>query len=103
MPWTASYATIEHVTGDARFVLSSGGHIAGIVNPPSPKAWYEVGAHNPVKPQDWRAAAQRRAGSWWEDWATWGAERAGPLVEPPPMGGVRHPILGDGPGDYIRT
>ena len=27
--------------GDVRYVLSSGGHIAGIVNPPGPKAWYE--------------------------------------------------------------
>jgi polyhydroxyalkanoate synthase len=28
---------------EVRYVLSSGGHIAGIVNPPGPKAWYEAG------------------------------------------------------------
>ncbi len=42
VPWTSSYATIKHVSGDIRFVLSSGGHIAGIVNPPSPEAWYQT-------------------------------------------------------------
>ena len=28
--------------GNVRYVLSSGGHIAGIVNPPGPKAWHEA-------------------------------------------------------------
>lgn len=102
VPWTSSYATLRHVRSDARFVLSSGGHIAGIVNPPSAKAWYETGAHQPDDPQQWRAAGERHAGSWWEDWARWGAERAGPLVEPPPIGSEKHPVLGDGPGDYVR-
>src|SRR5207248_3275639 len=34
VPWTSSYLTVGHVRGNTRFVLSSGGHIAGIVNPP---------------------------------------------------------------------
>jgi polyhydroxyalkanoate synthase len=102
--WTSSYATVRHVTGDVRFVLSSGGHIAGIVNPPGPKPWYEVSdGSNPETPQEWREAAEKKRGSWWEDWAGWGAERAGPLVDPPRVGSERHPALGDGPGEYVRT
>jgi polyhydroxyalkanoate synthase len=103
VPWTSSYATIKHVSGDARFVLSSGGHIAGIVNPPGPKGWYMTADHNPETPELWRAAAQRHQGSWWEDWANWSAERAGAKVEPPPTGSEQHPVLGDGPGEYVRT
>ncbi|MGK5683282.1 PHA/PHB synthase family protein [Actinoplanes sp. URMC 104] len=103
VPWTSSYATLRHVRGDARFVLSSGGHIAGIVNPPSAKAWYVTGADYPDDPQQWRERAERHSGSWWEDWASWGAERAGELVAPPPVGGEKHPVLGDGPGEYVRT
>jgi polyhydroxyalkanoate synthase len=103
VPWTSSYATIRHVGGDVRFVLSSGGHIAGIVNPPGPKAWYQTADHYPDTAQAWRASAERHQGSWWEDWAEWGAERAGELVEPPPVGSGRFPVLGDGPGDYVRT
>jgi polyhydroxyalkanoate synthase subunit PhaC len=103
VPWTSSYATLKHVRSDARFVLSSGGHIAGIVNPPSPKAWYLTGSEYPEDPQQWRASAERHAGSWWEDWTDWGAKRSGPMVEPPPVGSENYPVLGDGPGEYVRT
>jgi polyhydroxyalkanoate synthase len=103
VPWTSSYATIKHVSGDARFVLSSGGHIAGIVNPPGPKGWYMTADHNPEKPELWRAAAQRHEGSWWEDWTNWAAERAGEKIQPPRTGSDVHPVLDDGPGAYVRT
>ncbi|HEX9999951.1 MAG TPA: alpha/beta fold hydrolase [Actinoplanes sp.] len=102
VPWTSSYATIRHVRGNARFVLSSGGHIAGIVNPPSPKSWYVTGDQYPEDPEQWRALGERHPGSWWEDWTVWSAKRSGPLIEPPSMGSEMHPVLGDGPGDYVR-
>ena len=38
VPWRCSYRTTQLLKGDCRFVLSSAGHIAGIVNPPDPKA-----------------------------------------------------------------
>jgi polyhydroxyalkanoate synthase len=103
VPWNSSYATIKHVSGDARFVLSSGGHIAGIVNPPGPKGWYMTADENPESPHLWRSMAQRHQGSWWEDWTTWAADRAGEKIEPPRTGSERHPVLGDGPGEYVRT
>ena len=103
VPWDSSYATVGHVGGQARFVLSSGGHIAGIVNPPGPKAWYLSGDEYPETAEGWREAATRVQGSWWEDWAVWGAQRAGDLVAPPTTGSDSRPVLGDGPGDYVRT
>ncbi len=42
VPWHGSYKTGGLMGGKVRYVLSSGGHIAGIVNPPGPKAWYEA-------------------------------------------------------------
>jgi polyhydroxyalkanoate synthase subunit PhaC len=101
VPWTSSYATIKHVSGAARFALSSGGHIAGIVNPPGPKGWYLTADDNPESPEQWRAAATRHQGSWWDDWAWWAGERAGEQVPPPPLGSARHPVIGDGPGEYV--
>ena len=103
VPWTSSYATVHHVGGTARFVLSSGGHIAGIVNPPGPKAWFQSAEDYPASPDAWREGATRTQGSWWEDWAVWGAERAGRLIEPPSLGNADYPVLGDGPGEYVRT
>jgi polyhydroxyalkanoate synthase len=86
-----------------RFVLSSGGHIAGIVNPPSPKGWYLVGDETPESPIEWREKATRHGGSWWEDWATWSAGHAGTQVNPPSLGSKSHPVMYDGPGEYIHT
>jgi polyhydroxyalkanoate synthase subunit PhaC len=103
VPWTSSYATVGHVSGDVRFVLASGGHIAGIVNPPSPKAWYMTSETNPETPEDWHRGAEKHQGSWWEDWARWGSERAGSMIDPPRVGSDAHPVLGDGPGEYVRS
>ena len=69
------------VSGPVRFVLGSGGHIAGIVSPPGPKAWHH-GRHRDRRRAagdrgGWREGAERRTGSWWEDWATWSAEHSG--------------------------
>ncbi len=51
VPWEASYQTTGLLGGDVRYVLSSGGHIAGIVNPPGPKARYECWpAEHPADP-----------------------------------------------------
>ncbi|MET0765848.1 MAG: alpha/beta fold hydrolase [Blastococcus sp.] len=106
VPWESSYKTIGLVSGPVRFVLSSGGHIAGIVNPPGPKAWYQVAPTDgalPASADAWRAGAERRTGSWWEDWAAWSDEHSGPMQDPPSMGSERHPVQGDGPGTYVLT
>jgi polyhydroxyalkanoate synthase len=102
VPWRSSYQATGLLGGSVRYVLSSGGHIAGIVNPPGPKSWYEVGEHNPDNAAAWRQAAERHTGSWWEDWAVWADARAGRLAAPPPMGSERYQPLGEAPGGYVR-
>jgi polyhydroxyalkanoate synthase len=102
VPWPSSYQATGLLGGTVRYVLTSGGHIAGIVNPPGPKAWHEASEHNPQRPEQWRATADRRDGSWWEDWAAWADARAGRLVKPPSMGSHRYPALGEAPGGYVR-
>jgi polyhydroxyalkanoate synthase len=103
VPWPASYKTTGLMGGNVRYVLTSGGHIAGIVNPPGPKPWYEAGKPpNPVTAQQWREGAEHHSGSWWEDWARWAGRRAGRRTDPPPMGSERYPAIGDAPGSYIH-
>jgi polyhydroxyalkanoate synthase subunit PhaC len=101
--WEAAYASTGLLSGPTRFVLSSGGHIAGIVNPPGPKGWYLVGDNYPPSAAEWRSGATKHAGSWWEDWAVWSSQNAGDLTDPPPMGSETYPVLYDGPGEYINT
>lgn len=101
--WRAAYAATRLLAGSVRFVLSSGGHIAGIVNPPGPKGWYLLADSLPPTPDEWREQATKQSGSWWEDWARWSSEHGGELVDPPPVGSEQHPVLYDGPGEYVRT
>jgi polyhydroxyalkanoate synthase subunit PhaC len=101
VPWTSSYESTGLLGGDVRFVLSSGGHIAGIVNPPNPKSWVLTSDTNPPGVQQWRDGASQQDESWWEDWARWMADRAGPLAKPPRIGSRRHRILTGGPGEYV--
>ena len=103
VPWRSSYKTAGLLKTDARFVLSSSGHIAGIINPPSPKArlWTndEVGAD----PDTWLAGAEKSERSWWQDWAEWIEPRAGARIAPQPIGTEAHPVLADAPGEYVHT
>jgi polyhydroxyalkanoate synthase len=105
VPWQSAYRSTALVSGPTRFVLGSGGHIAGIVAPPGPKAWYIVdpGDASPATARAWREGAERRTGSWWEDWAVWSDATSGPMRTPPPTGSAAHPVLGAGPGRYVRT
>ena len=101
VPWHGSYKTCGLMGGDVRYVLSSGGHIAGIVNPPGPQAWHEAADCSGGDAEAWRASNSKHRGSWWEDWTAWSESRAGSLTEPPPMGSRTHPAITDAPGEYV--
>ena len=103
VPWQSAYKTTQLFSGSTRFVLSNGGHIAGIVNPPGPKSWYLAADDNPAEADDWMSSAQRTPESWWVDWAKWSAEHAGEMTDPPQTGSETHPVLGPGPGTYVHT
>jgi polyhydroxyalkanoate synthase len=102
-PWASVYLGAAKLGGTVRFVLSNAGHIAGVVNPPSPKSryWFGESDHLPADPQRWREDADEHRASWWEDWTPWAAERAGALRTPPGVGSVIHPALQDAPGRYV--
>jgi polyhydroxyalkanoate synthase len=102
VPWHSSYKTGGLLGGAVRYVLSSGGHIAGIVNPPGPKAWYEASDYTGAGPDDWRRAATKHTGSWWEDWTEWSTARAGDRIKPPALGSKRYPAMADAPGEYVH-
>ncbi len=103
VPWTVSYRTTQLFKGPVRFVLTSAGHIAGIVNPPGPKARLWSNDELPPDADAWLAGAAERRDTWWNDWAEWIAARAGALGTPPPLGTDAHPVLGDAPGTYVRS
>jgi len=101
--WESCYQTTQLLGGDTRFVLSTSGHIASMVNPPSnPKASYQTAPENPPEAADWLASAAKVRGTWWDDYARWLGERTGPLRNRPRrLGSVAYEPLRDAPGSYV--
>jgi poly[(R)-3-hydroxyalkanoate] polymerase subunit PhaC len=108
-PWKSVYKIHYQVEADVTFLLTSGGHNAGVVAPPSePGHSYQVktkAADGPyIGPDEWLKLAPRTEGSWWVEWTRWLAERSGEPCEPPRTGvaGADGQSLPDAPGDYVH-
>jgi polyhydroxyalkanoate synthase subunit PhaC len=105
-PWQSCYRSARLLGGDTRFVLSTSGHIAAMVNPPSNvKARFQV-ASEPLAglpdPGDWLRAAHTAAGSWWPDYSSWLAERGGGTKDAPSeLGADGLGVLDPAPGRYV--
>ena len=103
-PWTACYRTTQLLGGTVRFVLSTSGHIAALVNPPgNAKASYQAsdGPH-PTDAEAWQRDTPKQPGTWWEDWNAWLAERSGPMrAAPKSLGNRAHPPAEAAPGTYV--
>src|SRR6266851_1963951 len=102
-PWQGCYATTQLLGGEVKFILSNSGHIQAILNPPgNPKASYFVNERYPADPEHWLARAQKRAGSWWEDWRDWLGQRSGEQkAAPQELGSEQYEPGTPAPGSYV--
>ena len=110
-PWRSVYKARGLTrSSDYTFLLTSGGHNAGIVSGPShPRrrhrmlTWTDPVTNLP--PDDWLAAAPLSAGSWWPSWQHWLAAHSSPEQVAPPIPGneaAGYPALDEAPGRYVR-
>ena len=104
-PWRGAFRTCHLVTAPRRFILSSEGHITGIINPPSEgskrKFWAgEVVA--PEEPEAWLRRQEERRGSWWEDWRSWLLKDDASMGKPPTVGNRTYPRREKAPGTYVH-
>jgi polyhydroxyalkanoate synthase len=102
-PWQSCYRTTQLLGGQPRFVLSTSGHIAAMVNPPgNEKARYQLAEECPEDPKKWLRQAETRHGTWWPDHASWLAERCGDeQAAPAELGGRGMLPICDAPGTYV--
>ena len=107
-PWRSAFKIHLLTDTEVTFVLTGGGHNAGIVSEPGhPRRSYQVLTQandaRYVDPDAWLAAAETHEGSWWLEWARWLDARSGAPVPPPPMGEARagYRVLCDAPGTYV--
>ena len=105
-PWRSVHKLHYLTTAELHFVLTSGGHNAGIVSEPGrPHRYFQAlerpAGGNYIPPDEWLTLAPRHEGSWWPEWSTWLAAHSGSPVAPPPMGADDYPPLADAPGSYV--
>ena len=108
-PWKSVYKIHYQVDADVTFLLTSGGHNAGVVAPPGEEGHFYQVKLKPedtpyVGPDEWLKTAPRTEGSWWPEWTRWLAVRSGEPCEPPRIGvgPGDGESLPDAPGDYVH-
>lgn len=105
-PWKSVYK-LHLLPVELTFVLTSGGHNAGIVSEPGHPHRYFQMQTRPVcgsylSPDDWQAQAPQFQGSWWPAWHEWLNHLSSGLVNPPRTGKPGNKmILPDAPGSYV--
>jgi polyhydroxyalkanoate synthase len=101
-PWHSVFKLMLLNDGAITFVLTSGGHNAGVVSEPGhPRRHFRLrrraaGGATPG-PDEWQRETAPQDGSWWIEWDRWLARDDPAPVAPPAMG----PSLGDAPGRYV--
>jgi polyhydroxyalkanoate synthase len=111
-PWRSVYKVRDLTrSSDYTFLLTSGGHNAGIVSGPvHPRRRHRMltwsNATDTLSPDEWMKSAPLLEGSWWPAWQRWLAEHSTPKRQParalPAAAGAARSALEDAPGRYVR-
>ncbi|WP_207951896.1 PHA/PHB synthase family protein [Pseudomaricurvus alcaniphilus] len=107
-PWHSVYKLHYLTPSELTFVLTSGGHNAGVVSGPQhPRRRYRAHTRMPgdkfMDPDTWFSSMEVQAGSWWPHWSQWLDQRMSEQVDPPAMGAPKqgYKPLRDAPGEYV--
>jgi polyhydroxyalkanoate synthase len=107
-PWPSVYKIHLLTDTEVTFVLTGGGHNAGIVSEPGhAHRSYQLACRQPddryLDPAMWQAMAPRQEGSWWPAWQAWLQGHSSGPAAPPPLGAPDrgYPPLAEAPGSYV--
>lgn len=107
-PWRSVFKIHLLADADVTFVLTSGGHNAGIVSEPG-----HAGRHYRVRsrshddrytdPERWLEETPIKDGSWWREWTHWLGDQSGEFTAAPGIGVAAkgYSPLADAPGEYV--
>ena len=102
-PWESCYRSAQLFGGTDRFVLSTSGHIAALVNPPgNPKSSFHTNDDLTCNATTWLADSAVHQGTWWTDLGLWLDERCGAQrPAPQELGSQGLRVLAEAPGTYV--
>ncbi len=107
-PWRSTYKVNLQMDTDVTYLLTEGGHNAGIVSEPghdgrSFQVMTKLANDRYLDPNAFVQTAPRKEGSWWPEWIAWLNERSGASVPPPAMGATEagYAQIADAPGAYV--
>jgi polyhydroxyalkanoate synthase len=107
-PWRSTYKINLETGSEVTYVLTSGGHNAGIVSEPghpgrSFRMHTKLMNQHYLDPERFLSEVRPNNGSWWPQWVAWLGARSGALTAVPPMSAPRsgYPMFGDAPGVYV--
>ncbi len=108
-PWRSVYKFHLLADADVTFLLTDGGHNAGIVSEPGHAGRrFRVATKREGDryrdPETWFADTPVTDGSWWPSWVRWLVAISGESGDPPPMAAPAAGLLAlcDAPGTYVR-
>ncbi len=107
-PWRSAFKLNLLMDTEVTFILTNGGHYAGVVAEPGhPGRRYRVATRAAeglyVDPDVWAAKAALKDGSWWPEWVQWLSLHSGEATTPPTVGSAdpRYAPVCDAPGTYV--
>jgi polyhydroxyalkanoate synthase len=107
-PWRSTYKINLLTDTEVTYLLTTGGHNAGIVSEPghdghSFQLMTKTSDDHYLDPETYLAEAPRKEGSWWPEWSAWLAGHSGDPTAAPPMGAAAagYVALCDAPGTYV--
>ncbi|MDX1900557.1 MAG: alpha/beta fold hydrolase [Gammaproteobacteria bacterium] len=105
-PWRSVYRIHLVTRTDVTFVLTSGGHNAGIVSEPGHKGRHyhiltrHVGERH-LSSDSWLEKATKKEDSWWLDWQRWLVSHSDKKVLFSDIEHEKYPVICDAPGTYV--
>jgi polyhydroxyalkanoate synthase len=107
-PWRSTYKVHLQTDTEVTYLLTTGGHNAGIVSEPghegrSFQVMTKRSDDRYLDSETFIAEAPRKEGSWWPEWLAWLDARSGELIAPTSFGDLppSYASLGDAPGTSV--
>jgi polyhydroxyalkanoate synthase subunit PhaC len=106
-PWHSTYKINLQTDAEVTYLLTTGGHNAGIVSEPghghrSFQVMMRAAENHYVDPDSFLAHAPHKDGSWWPEWVAWlGARSGAPVAPSAGLPAALDAPLADAPGTYV--